>query len=91
MRQRCLDLNIKYSALLMTVCLLLACSFFMYILLCGEYLGWYQSILHKNIRCLQILCHTKEQTYNISFKPKHTTSKLLSSVDITKIKLSCMK
>lgn len=91
MRQRCLDLNIKYSALLMTVCLLLACSFFMYILLCGECLGWHHSILLKKMCCLQIFWHAKEQTYNISFKPKHTASKHLDSIDIPTIKLSCTK
>lgn len=91
MRQRCLDLNIKYSALLMTVCLLLTRSFFRYILLCGECSGLHHSILLEKICCLQIFWHTKEQIYGISFKPKHTASKLLNSIDIPKIKLSCTK
>lgn len=91
MRQRCLDLNIKYSTLLMTVCLLLTCSFFIYILLCGECWGWHRSILCKKVCCLQVLLHTKDQTYNTSFKPKHTASKLLNSIHNPKIKLSCTK
>lgn len=90
MRQRCLDLNIKYSALLMTVCLLL-CSFFIYILLCVECLGWHHSVLPKKICCLQIFWHSKEQTYNISFKPKHAALKLLNAIDIPEIQLSCTK
>lgn len=84
MRQRCLDLNIKYSALLMTVCLLLTCSF-LYPFYC---LGWQHSILLREIHCLQIFWHAKELTYTISFKPKHTASKLLNSADIPKTELS---
>lgn len=91
MRQRCLDLNIKCSALLVTVCLLLTCSFFIYILLCGECLGCHYSILLKKIHRLQILWHTKEQMYNISLKPEHTASKGLNSIDVPKIKLNWTK
>lgn len=49
------------------------------------------SILLRKIHCLQIFWHTKELTYTISFKPKHTASKLLNSADIPKIQLSYTK
>lgn len=91
MRQRCLDLNVKYSALLMTVYFLLACSCFIYILLFIVYIYFIVTVFYHKICYLQILCHSKEQAYNISFKLKHTASKLLNSIGIPRIKLSCRK
>lgn len=64
---------------------------FIHILLCGECLGWQHSFLIRKIHCLQIFWHTKELIYTISFKPKHTASKLLNSADIPKIELSYTK